>query len=763
MPAGYSTAGPFAGGRVSSTPPSGRGAPQSHPLRQLELLHTAGTEVARGPRLSRHAPLPSFLLRNEAAGQPRNPMVGSQRGSLTPLASLPSRPRPLPHASPAAMGSTGGNLSPGGGSRCLNPSSPLQVSRTRSSPSRTGSAAPPPLIRALSAGTKGRLHADAPHGPGAKDGVRSPGGGKTVRARGRSEPQVPPSSRPFDLLAPPDKDCPPLSFRPPPEGPRAGKARRSKSFSCEHDEALLPPLPSPLQMDLTQSISSGVPTCNSSNSISSSHCSSSSADTSTRSAQRKKDRKGSSNRRSRSSSTCGVSGEKWHAGCGSDTEKRARTAHKKGLLIKALRALEAGLRETPALDEGPRGSGRCEDDEMSRNGSTAGGRPGARAAPAAYPSELVAVWCKVREEASRTEPAEGVPPREDRPRAPKAGGGEGNREELVGMGPAALRARISRDFFVKLPLKEMSLLVQYFSDPPNISSRLLGTSPLFSATGSPSKSEKHQQPQPLQQGPVVDYALVRDFLALPERPPAVDSTATDRGETIPSSEAGNMPSKVLSSTFLSGGFGPGRLRRSILHEEAARAELAHVPMDGASRKLLERLAEAAAALDVYKMDDIFQVYQETSTWGPGTTNLGKSCRDHRRSVPCGAKSGKRSNESSGQSRASERLVLVEDFESLVAKGLRVELTPSEVTLLKEWFLAHPTGPEERAEMGHERDRAPHRLDFNHFLQQFWALGAAAKRRRRKEEAQERFLRSLMRRGLTSGRVKERERGQAIGC
>lgn len=67
-----------------------------------------------------------------------------------------------------------------------------------------------------------------------------------------------------------------------------------------------------------------------------------------------------------------------------------------------------------------------------------------------------------------------------------------------------------------------------------------------------------------------------------------------------------------------------------------------------------------------------------------------------------------------------------------------------------WFGDHHDGSglsledeEEGAQQGQGGGQHPTGLvDYDIFLQHFWALGAAAKRMRRKEEAQQRFLHVL---------------------
>jgi len=111
---------------------------------------------------------------------------------------------------------------------------------------------------------------------------------------------------------------------------------------------------------------------------------------------------------------------------------------------------------------------------------------------------------------------------------------------------------------------------------------------------------------------------------------------------------------------------------------------------------------------------------------------------------------------------------VSEFEVLLEEGLQVHVSPTELHLLTRWFRGYPRGGGGR-EGGREGEgeEGVVLLDFNHFLQQFWALGAAAKRRRRKEDAQERFLRALTRRGGVvglgvGGREGGREGGHVVG-
>ena len=95
------------------------------------------------------------------------------------------------------------------------------------------------------------------------------------------------------------------------------------------------------------------------------------------------------------------------------------------------------------------------------------------------------------------------------------------------------------------------------------------------------------------------------------------------------------------------------------------------------------------------------------------------------------------------------------FEALAREGLGLALEPGELALVAKWFGDAATLPgreeEEQEEEGKTTadtltQQQQQQIDVDLFLQQFWALGEAAKARRRKEEAQERFLRVLASRG-----------------
>lgn len=93
----------------------------------------------------------------------------------------------------------------------------------------------------------------------------------------------------------------------------------------------------------------------------------------------------------------------------------------------------------------------------------------------------------------------------------------------------------------------------------------------------------------------------------------------------------------------------------------------------------------------------------------------------------------------------------QELAALAREGLGLPLEPSELSLVARWFGNHHHDggglslEEEEEDTGARQgggQQAPALVDYDIFLQHFWALGAAAKRMRRKEEAQQRFLHVL---------------------
>ncbi len=352
---------------------------------------------------------------------------------------------------------------------------------------------------------------------------------------------------------------------------------------------------------------------------------------------------------------------------GSDHQQRTRR------LVEVLRRMEQELGTTPV---GGKAWDECK---------------GVEAEAASYPAEVLAVWSKVQEEAAT----------QDRPKAPVAEDEHQSDATTVLLGPGALRGRIQHDFGVKLPLKEMSLLVQFFASS-SLSSSPSSTVGATSPSGSCSLPNIHQQ-----QGPHVDYAVVRRFLEQPCMPQGPGKEAVRKAPSSSSSAAATATTNA--SLMSTRGFGPARVRRSIVYEEAARSEVAHLPKDEASQALVERLAEAASWLDRNQLDpDSFQPRQQQPQPQQGEVRRGSS--------------------------GGGRLVSLPEFQILVAEGLHLAVSPAEMALLTRWFGTSANGEEETTEKTC--------VDVTLFLQQVWALGAAAKRRLRKEEAQERFLRAL---------------------